>query len=134
MIHSIQSHRDIYERAERTMGKMNLLDKRNVLVKNLSHGDQRQIEIALALVEDPKILLLDEPTAGLSPAESAEMVSLLKGIDAELTMLLIEHDMDVAFELVDNLTVMHEGSVLANGPKEDIRSNRTVQDIYLGYD
>ncbi len=134
MFHTIDSHPEIHKRAEETLDKMNLLDKRDEFVKNLSYGDQRQIEIALALVGNPKLLLLDEPTAGLSPAESATMVSLLKELDAGITMLIIEHDMDVAFHLADRVMVLHDGSVLADGPREEVRSNKTVQDIYLGFD
>ena len=134
MLRTIKSQRHIYSKAEEMMRKLNLWDMQNLIVKDLSHGYQRQIEIALALVENPKLLLLDEPTAGLSPAESADVVSLLKELDPEMTMLIIEHDMDVAFELVDKLMVMHEGEVIADGPKEEVRANQTVQEIYLGYD
>ncbi len=134
MLRTIKSYRHIHQKAETMMKRLNLWDLQDDLVKNLSHGDQRQIEIALALVENPKLLLLDEPTAGLSPAESADVVSLLKELDPEMTMLIIEHDMDVAFELVDKLMVMHEGEVIADGPKEEVRANQTVQEIYLGHD
>jgi branched-chain amino acid transport system ATP-binding protein len=134
MVRPIQGQRRIVERAERILEQVKMGDLRDIRVKELSYGVQRQLEVALALVEEPKILLLDEPTAGLSPAESAEMVALLKGLDSGITMLIIEHDMDVAFELTDRLTVMHEGSVLADGPKDEVRGNRTVQEIYLGHE
>ena len=134
LIRPTSSYRKICQKADEIIEKFALADVQNPYPKNLSHGTQRQIEIALAIVSNPKLLLLDEPTAGLSPAESADMVLLLKGLDSEITMLIIEHDMDVAFELVDYLTVMHEGKVQADGPKENVRSNQKVQEIYLGYD
>jgi len=134
MFRPIQSQQRIVERAERALKLVKMQELRDIRVKHLSYGVQRQLEVALALVEEPKILLLDEPTAGLSPAESAEMVTLLKSLDSDITMLIIEHDMDVAFELTDRLMVMHEGAVLADGPKDEIRNDRTVQEIYLGHE
>ena len=105
---------------------------RDELVKNLSYGVQRQIEILLALTKDPRLLLLDEPTAGLSPAEAAMMVEILKRLPSHITFLIIEHDMDVAFELAEFITVLHHGKVVADGSIDAIRGNRTVQEIYLG--
>ena len=134
MFRPIQSQEHIVARAERALEQIKMGELRDIPIKHLSYGVQRQLEVALALVEEPKVLLLDEPTAGLSPAESAEMVTLLKGLDSGITMLIIEHDMDVAFELTDRLTVMHEGSVLADGPKDEVRNNQTVQEIYLGHE
>ncbi|MDA0999088.1 MAG: ABC transporter ATP-binding protein [bacterium] len=134
MFRPVSSYREMLERAEGILERFDLIEVRNNYVKNLSHGIQRQVEIALALVENPRILLLDEPTAGLSPAESAIMTATLKSLDSEVTILIIEHDMDVAFELVDKVMVMHDGEVLADGPIEEIRSNQAVQEIYLGYE
>jgi branched-chain amino acid transport system ATP-binding protein len=134
ILRPIDSYPKIYKRAEGALDKLNLLEKRDELIKNLSYGDQRQIEIALTLVGNPKLLLLDEPTAGLPPAESARMVSLLKELDSAITVLIIEHDMDVALDLADKIMVLHDGSVLADGPREEVQANETVQDIYLGFD
>ena len=134
LLRPVERRRDICERAERVLQHTGMADTARVLVKNLSYGDQRKLEVALALLGRPTLLLLDEPTAGLSPVETAEMVALLKALDATLTMLTIEHDMDVAFELTDTLTVMHEGAVIAEGPKDQVRRNKTVQEIYLGGD
>jgi branched-chain amino acid transport system ATP-binding protein len=102
------------------------------LVKNLSHGDQRQIEVSLALAEKPRLLLLDEPAAGLSSAETHALTLLLKKLDSSITILLIEHDMDVAFEFAERITVLYQGKFLAEGTKEQIKNNPTVQEIYLG--
>ena len=112
--------------------EFDLWEKRDVLVENLSYGDQRQIEICLALIENPKLLLLDEPTAGLSRAESNSFTKSLKKLNSEMTILLIEHDMDVAFELVDNITVLQMGAWVASGTTEEIKANQKVQEIYLG--
>jgi branched-chain amino acid transport system ATP-binding protein len=106
--------------------------KRDAEVRVLSYGEQRQLEVLLALAGRPRLLLLDEPAAGLSPGERREMARFIKGLDPRLTLLLIEHDMDVAFEIVDTITVLHFGCVVADGPKEAVRANPSVQDIYLG--
>jgi branched-chain amino acid transport system ATP-binding protein len=98
----------------------------------LSHGEQRQLEIAMALAADPKVLLLDEPLAGMGPEESERMTALLKTLAREHAVLLIEHDMDFVFAVADWMTVMAEGAVLAEGRPDAIRTNRAVQDAYLG--
>src|SRR5581483_2977622 len=96
------------------------------------HGAQRQLEIALALAGEPRLLLLDEPTAGLSPAESHLMTALLRTLDPRISLLIIEHDMDVAFALTDRVTVLHFGRVVADGIGEAVKADPLVQDIYLG--
>ncbi len=128
----ISSYSHLYEKSERFLKEFELWEKRDILVKNLSHGDQRQIEISLALVGQPRLLLLDEPTAGLSPAETLSFTTMLKKLDPDMTILLIEHDMDVAFEFAENITVLHQGSLIASGNNEDIKANTKVQEIYLG--
>jgi branched-chain amino acid transport system ATP-binding protein len=121
-----------YERARRVLDAVGLADKEADAVRNLSHGEQRQLEIALALAGSPRLLLLDEPTAGLSPAESHAMTALLKNLDAAITVLVIEHDMDVAFALTDRITVLHYGKVVADGLAHEVKANALVQEIYLG--
>jgi branched-chain amino acid transport system ATP-binding protein len=131
-------HRDmarypaVLERARHVLDAVGLLDKGNAVVRDLSHGEQRQLEIALALAGEPRLLLLDEPTAGLSPAESSMMTALLKTLDPRMTLLVIEHDMDVAFQLTDRITVLHHGAVVADGTREDVTASALVQEIYLG--
>src|SRR6267378_7726202 len=102
-------------RAGAALEAVGLGDRAGATVKRLSHGEQRQLEIALALAGSPRLLLLDEPTAGLSPAESHAMTALLKTLDPAITLLVIEHDMDVAFALTDRITVLHYGKVVADG-------------------
>ena len=132
MFRPVYSYRRLTERCDEILKEFDLWEKRNALIKNLSHGDQRQIEVALALSERPKLLLLDEPAAGLSSAETHALSALLKRLDRKITILLIEHDMDVAFEFAEKITVLYQGKFLLEGPKEEIRNNPTVQEIYLG--
>ena len=134
MYRPISSYKPIYEKARAILEEFQMWDKRDILVENLSYGDQRQIEVCLALIEKPRLLLLDEPTAGLSRAETLHFTSILKKLDPDITVLLIEHDMDVAFDLAENITVLQLGKQVASGNKEEIKANRTVQEIYLGTD
>ena len=114
------------------MEQWGLADKAEALVRNLSYGDQRVLEVVMALAQEPKLLLLDEPTGGLSPAETATVTSMLKQLPPQITVLLIEHDMDVAFAMADRVTVFHVGQVLAEGSPAEVRDNPKVQEIYLG--
>jgi branched-chain amino acid transport system ATP-binding protein len=132
LLRPITAYRHLYARAQAALESMGLGDKAGEVVKNLSHGEQRQMEIAMALAGRPRILLLDEPAAGLSPAESRMMTALLKTLDGDMTMLVIEHDMDVAFALTDRVTVLHNGKVIADGHRDDVRANSLVREIYLG--
>ncbi len=125
-------YRDLRERAERTLAAVGLADRRHRTVRDLSHGEQRQLEIGLALAGRPRVLLLDEPTAGLSPAESAAMARLVDGLDPDITVLIIEHDMDIALQIARQVTVLHYGRVIADGTREDVRASPLVREIYLG--
>jgi len=105
---------------------------REVEVRNLSHGERRQVEVVLGLASDPKILLLDEPAAGLATGESQDMTAFLKRLDPELAILLIEHDMHVVFDFADHISVLHFGQVVEEGSTDHIRGSGKVQEIYLG--
>ena len=109
-----------------------MADRSGELVKNLPYGQQRLLEVLVALASRPRILLLDEPTAGLSPVETESMISRLQELGEGLTMVVIEHDMDVCFRLVDSITVLHYGTVIADGTKDEVRADPSVQEIYLG--
>jgi branched-chain amino acid transport system ATP-binding protein len=122
----------LIERAEQALQHVGLADAAPRVAGVLSHGEQRQLEIAMALASGPKVLLLDEPLAGMGPEESQRMTALLKGLAREHALLLIEHDMDFVFAVADWMTVMAEGTVLAEGRPEAIRANTAVQDAYLG--
>jgi branched-chain amino acid transport system ATP-binding protein len=104
----------------------------DVMVEDLSYGEQRQLEIALALVTAPRLLLLDEPAAGLSPSERSMVAEIIRSLDRDITVVLIEHDMDLALGLVDLVTCMFEGRVLVEQSPDDIRRNKQVQEVYLG--
>ena len=101
-------------------------------MRQLSHGEQRQLEIAMALAGRPRVLLLDEPAAGLSQAEAHLMTALLRRLDPAITLLIIEHDMDIALEVARHVTVLHYGRVIADGTREAVRADPTVREIYLG--
>ena len=114
------------------LAAVRLSDRVGAQVKELSYGEQRQLEIALALVTGPRMLLLDEPAAGLSPAERSIVAQIIRSLQRDLTVILIEHDMDLALGLVDYVTCMHEGRILVEGAPDAIRRNSQVQEVYLG--
>jgi branched-chain amino acid transport system ATP-binding protein len=132
MLRPVGAFSGLHDQARATLLSVGLQDVGDAVVKNLSHGEQRQLEIALALAGRPRVLLLDEPTAGLSPAESRLMAGLLSRLDPAITVLMIEHDMDIALELSAHVTVLHYGRVIADGSREAIRADPQVREIYLG--
>jgi branched-chain amino acid transport system ATP-binding protein len=132
LLRSPSSSRGLYEAADRLLEQWGLSGTAWRIVRTLSYGEQRQLEIALALAGKPRLLLLDEPTAGLSPAETRRVVALVHALPRDMTILMIEHDMDVAFELADRIAVMHQGRLIAEGDQAAIRGNGQVVDIYLG--
>ncbi len=115
------------------MGKAVGLESRlDSLVMDLSHGEQRQLEVGMARASEPKLMMLDEPAAGLSRAERVKLTELLLTLDPSITLILIEHDMDVALRVAHWVTMMHDGRVIVEGTPDEIRSNQTVHDLYLG--
>lgn len=114
------------------LGRVQLSLQAGVAVRNLAYGEQRQLELALALAGKPKILLLDEPTAGMSPVETEAMLALMAGLPRDITLLIVEHDMDVVFSLADTITVLHLGEVLALGTPSEIQNNEKVREVYMG--
>jgi len=118
--------------ADAVLEQVGLGDRATVTARALSHGERRQLELALALARRPRVLLLDEPTAGMSPAETERIAALIAGLDRSLTLLIVEHDMDVVFRLADRITVLHEGRAIAEGTPDEIRGDRQVHDVYLG--
>jgi branched-chain amino acid transport system ATP-binding protein len=109
-----------------------LTDQLDVLVSELSHGEQRQLEVGMARASDPKLMMLDEPAAGLSRAERVRLTDTLLKLDPAITLILIEHDMDVALRAAEWVTMMHDGRVIVEGTPDEIRANQTVHDLYLG--
>jgi branched-chain amino acid transport system ATP-binding protein len=111
-----------------------LVERADELVGNLSHGDQRRVEIAVAMALTPKLLMLDEPTQGMSPAETAEVDALIKSLAGRVTVLLIEHDIDLVLSISDHVIVMHQGRKLFEGTPGDVRASPAVREAYLGAD
>jgi branched-chain amino acid transport system ATP-binding protein len=128
----LSSYREVYDKAHHLLEQAAFLDRKDTEVRYLSHGEQRQLEIVLGLASDPKILLLDEPAAGLSSGESAEMTKFLMRLDPNLAILLIEHDMDVVFDVAAQISVLHFGEILETGTPAQIHASPRVQEIYLG--
>ena len=118
--------------ADAMLGRVGLAGREDVVVHALSHGERRQLELAVALAQSPRLLLLDEPTAGMSPVETARITELVAGLDRALTIVIVEHDMDVVFRLADRITVLHEGRVIAEGTAAEVRGDVRVHDVYLG--
>lgn len=121
----------IDERITRVLESVGLTHRRHDVVSELSHGEQRQLEIGVTLATDPELILLDEPAAGLSAAERLMMADLIGSLSRDLSLVLIEHDMNIALELVDRVLVLDNGNPIAEGDPEEIRKNQMVQDVYL---
>jgi branched-chain amino acid transport system ATP-binding protein len=119
-------------RARELADRVGLANQLGTLVGSLSHGEQRQLEVAMARAGDPKLMMLDEPAAGLSRGERVILTDLLLQLDREITLLLIEHDMDVALTVAERVSMMHDGRVIVEGTPAEIRANQLVHDLYLG--
>jgi branched-chain amino acid transport system ATP-binding protein len=121
-----------YQEAHALLERVGLVDRAETIVDALGYGEKRQLEILLAIAQRPKLLLLDEPTAGLAPGDTELVTDMLKRESRATTLVMIEHDMAVMFDVVDRLTVLHHGRVVADGPIDQIRNDAYVQDVYLG--
>jgi branched-chain amino acid transport system ATP-binding protein len=126
-----RAYRDIVEKAEAVLHSVGLAGKTDELAANLSHGEQRNLEIGIALATEPLLLCLDEPTAGMSAAETHETMALVRRIAKDLTILIVEHDMQVVMELAQRITVLHYGAILAEGTPAEIQENPRVLEVYL---
>jgi branched-chain amino acid transport system ATP-binding protein len=127
-----QRDNEMRDKARRMADAVGLRDVLDVLVSELSHGEQRQLEVGMARASDPKLMMLDEPAAGLSRAERVTLTETLLKLDPAITLILIEHDMDVALRVAEWVTMMHDGRVIVEGTPDEIRANQTVHDLYLG--
>jgi branched-chain amino acid transport system ATP-binding protein len=123
---------EMREKARVIGDAVGLTDQLDILVSELSHGEQRQLEVGMARASDPKLMMLDEPAAGLSRAERVRLTDTLLKLDPAITLILIEHDMDVALRAAEWVTMMHDGRVIVEGTPDEIRANQTVHDLYLG--
>lgn len=122
----------LLERAHGLMRRVHLHGDGARLARNLSYGEQRQLEIGIALAGEPELLLLDEPTSGMSPAETGRMIDLIAALPRALSVLMIEHDMKVVFSVADRITVLYYGKILATGSPAEIQANERVREVYLG--
>jgi len=129
---SLPKMRAISDETERILDQIGLLDRKDELAGELAHGHQRALEIGMTIAMDPDLILLDEPTAGMSAKESRESVSLIEKVTEGKTLLIVEHDMDVVFSIANGITVIYYGQVLASGSPEAIRNDQRVKDAYLG--
>ena len=132
MFRSVERYPRLREETAEVLDLVHLAERSETVTKNLSYGEQRQLELGIALATDPKVLLLDEPTAGMSAKETGEMVEMLGSLPGDLTLLIVEHDMDVVTALARRIIVLNFGQVLADGPPEEVRRNKDVLAAYLG--
>jgi len=132
LFHKVDKMQDITKETDEVLKRINLDRERNMPAGMLSYGKHRSLEISLALATDPDLILLDEPTAGMSRDETHYAVELIRRLTEGKTVVIIEHDMDVVFSLADRITVLHYGQVLATGSPAEIRRNQAVKDAYLG--
>ncbi|MEE8110449.1 MAG: ABC transporter ATP-binding protein [bacterium] len=124
-------HKDLNEKTNFILEYIGLEDKRDEPAGVLAHGEQRYLEIGITLATDPELLLLDEPTAGMSPAETVQTAELIRKVAADHTVVLVEHDMEVVMGISEKITVLHDGRVLATGTPDEVRANDEVQRVYL---
>lgn len=127
------SYPEIMERAGQALEMADLWDKREVAVKLLSYGEQRRLEVVLSIASDPKLLLLDEPSCGLTNEESASIIRLIKRSGKDVTVMVVAHDMDFVFEVAERINVLYYGGLLASGTPDEIRDNPRVREIYMGF-
>jgi branched-chain amino acid transport system ATP-binding protein len=130
----VYRHTDVNERVEKLLKEIGLIDKKDLPAGTLSHGDQRLLEIGLAMAPEPKLLFLDEPTAGMNPVERVKILENIRRLSRERqsTFVIVEHDMDIVFSLSDRIIVLHRGQILADGKPEEIKQNEDVRKVYLG--
>jgi branched-chain amino acid transport system ATP-binding protein len=132
MLRPALGQRKLVDKARETLDRVGLGQRTDRLAGELGHGEQRQLELGLALASDPKLLLLDEPAAGLSGADRTTIRDLVQGLPEDVTVLLIEHDMELALGLADRVTCLHNGALVAQGTPDEIKADERVKDIYLG--
>lgn len=132
MFRPVKTFEDVRQKAEDTLKNLDLLEKKDEPVKNLSYGEQRRLEIGLGLSMDPKLLLLDEPSAGLTKEESSEIIGIINNLSTDITVLVVDHDMDMVFEVAERILVLHYGELIADGDPGQIQADQKVREIYMG--
>ncbi len=132
MFRPIMGYSDITAKAQKLLQELDLWEKKGELVKNLSYGEQRRLEIALSLASEPNLLLLDEPSAGLTVEESSDVSDMIHNLGADITVLIVAHDMDLVFGVASRIMVLHYGQIIAEGTPEEIQADSRVKEIYMG--
>jgi branched-chain amino acid transport system ATP-binding protein len=133
LLRSVESYGDVREQALQSLQTVGLHERAQLTVREISYGERRQLELALALSMQPQVLFLDEPCAGLSPSERQRIAELIAALPRDITLVMIEHDMDVALRLADQVTVLHQGRVILEGTPDVVRRDTQVRDIYFGH-
>jgi branched-chain amino acid transport system ATP-binding protein len=128
----IGTFKHLFDISQRLLEQVGLWEKREMTVSNLSHGEQKLVEMAMSLSQSPKLMLLDEPMAGLSPGETILISSAIRSLPSEVAMIIVEHNVDAALELAERVVVLNQGMILAEGSPEAVRKERKVQEVYLG--
>ena len=129
---SFKTYTEYGTEAERHLKSVNLWEKKDNMVSDLSHGEQKRLEIAMSLALEPRLLLLDEPSAGLTTGESSDVAAILRNLGPTITILIVAHDMDLVFGIADHILVLHYGEVLCRGTRDDVQCNVKVREIYMG--
>lgn len=132
MFNALSNHLDLKRETDELIEQWEISNRQDVKVNNLSYGEQRLLEVLLAMASKPKILLLDEPTSGMSPAETVQTSEMIQKLPRSVALLVIEHDMEVVFAIADRITVIHHGEVILSGTPEEVRNDDTVRQIYFG--
>ena len=132
MLRPVGEFEQVSDQARQTLEGLGLWDRRDELVENLGYGEQRRLEIGLGLAMEPRLLLLDEPSAGLSREENAEIIRIIRNLGSEITVLIVDHDMEMVFEAAERVVVLHYGEVIADGTPAQIETDQRVREIYMG--
>jgi branched-chain amino acid transport system ATP-binding protein len=132
MLRPVEGFTDVHNKAVQTLKTLGLWEKRNEPVSTLAYGEQRRLEIDLGLALEPKLLLLDEPSAGLTKEEGLEIIGVIKSLESSNTVLIVDHDMELVFEVAQRIIVLHYGEIIADGTPDEIESNKKVREIYMG--
>ena len=132
MVRSMMAYDDVFDAAEAVLRAWDLWERRDELARNLSYGEQRRLEIAVSMAPGPRLLLLDEPSAGLTAAESADIIKKIRGLGGDITVILVAHDMDLVFGVAERIIVMHYGQIIADGSMDQIQADARVKEIYMG--
>ena len=132
MFRSSSTYEQLYARAHDLLISMDLWEKRNEPVNTIAYGEQRKLEIALSLTSEPKLLLLDEPSTGLTTTESADIINMIRDLGTNITVIIVAHDMDLVFGVAERIIVLHYGEVIADGKPKEISNDSRVEEIYMG--